>query len=61
MEVLRKSLCCSSNRAVAEHGSAACSDVRGALKSNPERERTVPFPLPAKSWEKNCLISQPSH
>lgn len=29
--MLRRSLCCSSHRAVAEHGSAACSDVRGAI------------------------------
>lgn len=50
--MLRRSLCCSSHRAIAEHGSAACSAVRGAMKNNPEREGTVPFPLPAKSWEK---------
>lgn len=25
-----------------------------------ETERTVPFPLPAKSWEKYCLVPQPS-
>lgn len=58
--MLRRSLCCSSHCAVAEHGSAACSDVRGAMKSNPETERELchsPFqPNPGKK-----IVSYPSH
>lgn len=58
-EVLRRSLCCFSHCVVAARGSAACSAVRGVMKNNPEWEKTVPFPLPAKFWEK--IVSYASH